>query len=111
LAEAAGGPACLILVWPADGRMPTAKGERRMVGGGGRERCRQDVLAAVRAAGRPVTRKKVVRALRDAGAAQGAGIVAKALADLSAAGELVNPRDKRGYRLPECRRDDTPSLF
>jgi hypothetical protein len=26
--------------------------------------------------------------------------VAKGLADLTAAGALVNPRDKRGYRLP-----------
>jgi hypothetical protein len=38
--------------------------------------------------------------------------VAEALADLTAAGELVNPRDERGYRLPEWSRpDDTPSLF
>jgi len=33
------------------------------------------------------------------------------LADLTATEELVNPRDKRGYRLPEWRPDDTPSLF
>jgi hypothetical protein len=38
--------------------------------------------------------------------------VAKALADLTAAGELVNHKDKKGYRLPEWPRpDDTPSLF
>ena len=42
----------------------------------------------------------------------GAGTVAKALAELTAAGELVNPKDKRGYRLPEWpRRTRTPSLF
>jgi hypothetical protein len=68
--------------------------------------------AAVRAAGRPLTRKEVVRALKEAGAGHGAGTVAEALADLTAAGELVNPKDKRDYRLPEWPRpDDTPSLF
>jgi hypothetical protein len=37
---------------------------------------------------------------------------AKALADLTAAGELVNPRDKRGYRMPDWpRRPRTRSLF
>ena len=42
----------------------------------------------------------------------GAGTVAKALADLTAAGELVNPRDRRGYRLPDWpRRPRTRSLF
>jgi hypothetical protein len=61
--------------------------------------------------GRPLTRKEVVRALKDAGAAHGAGTVAKALAELTVAGELVNHKDKQGYRLPEWRKDDTPSLF
>jgi hypothetical protein len=37
--------------------------------------------------------------------------VAKALADLTVAGELVNPKDKKGYRLAGWRRDKTPSLF
>jgi hypothetical protein len=113
VADAAGGVACLILVWPADGRMPTARGERHKARkSGGRVRCQEDVLAAVRAAGRPLTRKEVVRALKEAGAGHGAGTVAKALADLTAAGELVNPRDKRGYRLAEWPQpDDTPSLF
>jgi hypothetical protein len=36
----------------------------------------------------------------------------KALADLATSGELVNPRDKRGYRLPDWpRRPRTRSLF
>jgi hypothetical protein len=66
----------------------------------------------VREAGRPLFRKEVVRALKDAGKGHGAGTVAKALADLTAAGELMNLRDKRGYRLPDWRRpDQTPSLF
>lgn len=40
----------------------------------------------------------------------GPGTVAKALAELTRAGELVNPQDKRGYRLPEWVRK-TPGLF
>jgi hypothetical protein len=59
-----------------------------------------------------MTREEVVKALRAAGKDHGAGTVAKALADLTAAGALVNPKDKRGYRLPEwVRRSQTPSLF
>ena len=58
-----------------------------------------------------LTRKEVVRALRDAGKGHGAGTIAKALADLTSAGELVNPKDKKGYRLAGWRRDETPSLF
>jgi hypothetical protein len=38
--------------------------------------------------------------------------VAKALADLTAAGELVNRRDKRGYRQPDWPKPPaTPDLF
>src|SRR5215510_2402718 len=33
-------------------------------------------------------------------AGHGPGTVAKALADLTKAGELLNPQDRRGYRLP-----------
>jgi hypothetical protein len=66
----------------------------------------------VQAVGRALTRKEVIRALRAAGKAHGPGTVDKALADLTAAGELVNPRDKRGYRLPDWpRRPRTRSLF
>ena len=78
----------------------------------GREQCRLDVMAAVREAGRPLTRKEVVRVLKAGKKGHGAGTVAKALAELTAAGGLVNRRDKRGYRLPEWRRRvETPSLF
>ena len=71
-----------------------------------------DVLAAVRNAGRPLTRKEVIRALKAAKLRHGAGTVAKALAELTSSGQLVNRRDKRGYRLPEWRRrTETPSLF
>ena len=101
VAQASGGLACLVLVWPADARMPTALGEGpRARKSGAREECRSDVLAAVREAGRPLTRKEVVRALKAARLGHGAGTVAKALAELTAAGELVNRRDKRGY--PRC---------
>jgi hypothetical protein len=58
-----------------------------------------------------LTRKEVVRALREAGAAHWAGTGAGALAELTAAGELVNPRDERGSRLAEWRKDDTHSPF
>jgi hypothetical protein len=38
--------------------------------------------------------------------------VSKALADLTAVGELVNPRDNRGYRMKEWpRRPRTRNLF
>ena len=86
VAEAAGGLACLIQVWPAARLMPAAAAERRRRATGARGQCRADILAAVRAAGRPLTRKEVVRALRQAGTPHGAGTVGKALADLTAAG-------------------------
>lgn len=64
------------------------------------------------AAGRPLTRKQLVRGLKDAGRPHGVGTVAKALAELTKAGDLVNPKDKRGYRLPGWPRPPaTPSLF
>jgi hypothetical protein len=109
---ACNGLACLVLVWPADGRMPTLRRAASKSGstGGGRERCRSDVLAVVRAAGGPLTRKEVVRALKDSGAGHGAGTVAKALADRTRSRELINPRDKKGYRPPERVRPH-PSLF
>src|SRR5262249_24756356 len=111
-AEVEGGLACLIQVWPAGEVMPVASAERRRRAKGTREQCRKDVLGAVQQAGRPLTRKEVVRALREARKPHGVGTVAKALADLTAAGELVNPRDKKGYRLPDWpRRKKTPSLF
>lgn len=110
--DADGNLACLILVWDARRAMPTAAGERQRRSGGGRVGCRADVLELVRDAGRSLTRKEVVRGLRDAGKGHGPGTVAKARADLTAAGELLNPRDKRGYRLAEWpRRRPTPGLF
>jgi hypothetical protein len=112
LVDAGGGLACLILVWDAAREMPVAAAERRRRAGGGRQECKKDIMEVVSAAARPLTRKEVFRALRAAGKEHGAGTVAKALADLVAAKELVNPRDRRGYRLPErWRREKTPSLF
>ncbi len=104
-----GGLACLVLVWPVGEKMPTARGEQGKKSGG-RERCRADILAVIQAAGRPLTRKVVVRTLKAAGAGHGAGTVAKALADLTSTGELVNHRDKKGYRMPGWIRP-SPSLF
>jgi hypothetical protein len=112
LAEAEGGLTCLLQVWPSNEMMPVASAERRRRAGGGRVQCRQDVLAVVRASGKPLTRKEVIRALRDVRKPHGPGTVSKALAELTAAGELVNTKDKQGYRLPEWpRHASTPSLF
>ena len=100
VANSDGDLACEVVVRPTRPR-------RR----GGREQCRADILGVVRKADCPLTRKEVIRALREAGKSHGPGTVAKALAELTATEELVNPRDKRGYRMPEWRPDDTPSLF
>jgi hypothetical protein len=106
--EAADGLACLIQVWEANGRIPT--GYRKT--GGRRAGCRIDLLAVIRDAGRALSRKELVKALRDAKKAHGAGTVAKALAELTASGKLVNPKDKKGYRLAAwARRSRTPNLF
>jgi hypothetical protein len=109
-----GGLACLVQVWEASAAMPTARAETCTTGmqkrAGVREQCREDILAVVRTAGKPLTRKEVVRALKDTGAKHGPGTVAKALADLTSTRELVNRRDKRGYRLPEWGRKQ-PTLF
>jgi hypothetical protein len=107
--EADGRLACLVLVWEAGEGMPTAAGVRRR---GERARCRADVLAAVGDAGCPLTRRQVMRALRERGTPHGPGTVAKALAELTAAGELVNLLDRRGYRLPAWPKPPaTPDLF
>ena len=65
----------------------------------------------VGAAGRPLTAKEVVQALRRQGRPHGPGTVTKALAELTRAGELVNPKDKRGYRLATWPTPGTPPLF
>ena|SRR5829696_4249527 len=111
VADAEGRVACLIQVWDSSLLMPTAGAERRRRAKGGRTECKADIVEVVRAAKGPITRKEIIRALRLAGKHHGPGTVAKALADLTAAGELVNPKDKKGYRLAGWRRDKTPSLF
>lgn len=111
VAEVEGRVACLILVWDAARAMPTAGTELRRKDAGGRKGCRADVVEVLRAAGRPLTRKEVVKELRVAGKAHGASTVAKALAELTATGELVNPRDHKGYRPRGWRPCRTPSLF
>jgi hypothetical protein len=107
--EAEGRLACLILVWDASRVMPAAAAERRRAGGR-RAECKRDILEAIRSANRPLIRKQVLRGLKLAGRDHGYGTVAKALADLTASGELVNPKDKRGYRLPAWDREH-PNLF
>jgi hypothetical protein len=111
VADAEGRVAGLILVWNAAQAMPTVGAERRRRTGR-RAECKEDVVEVVRAAGRPLTRKQVVKGLRAAGKDHGASTVAKALAELTAAGELVNRKDMKGYRLPDwMRRTKSPSLF
>src|SRR4051812_23022323 len=80
VADAGGGLACLIQVWPKAAGMPTAREGRPRRRGRRRAGCREAVLAALRAAGRPLTRKELLRVLRDARAGHGPGTVAKALA-------------------------------
>jgi hypothetical protein len=112
IAEVEGRIACLILVWDAAERMPTIGPERHRRPSGARADCKADILDAIRTANRPQTRKEVVKALRRVGKHHGVGTVAKALADLTATGELMNPKDKKGYRMPQWfRRRKTPSLF
>jgi hypothetical protein len=112
VADAEGRVACLLHVWDATRVMPAVGAERRRRANGQRAGCRADIVGVLLLARRALTRKEVVRALRAAGKDHGAGTVAKALADLTNAGELVNPKDKRGYRLPGwVRRGETPSLF
>jgi hypothetical protein len=110
VAEAEGRLACLILVWDSAQAMPVAAAERRRRAVGGRAECKRDIVMVLRSANRPLTRKQVLKALRVAGRVHGYGTVAKALADLTAGGELVNPMDKKGYRLPAWDREH-PNLF
>lgn len=107
--EADGRLACLILVWDASRVMPAVAAERRKLCGR-RAECKQDILEVIRTANRPLIRKQVLKELKAAGRDHGYGTVAKALADLTAAGELVNPKDKKGYRLPAWDREH-PNLF
>ena len=90
--------------------MPTAAGERRTASGG-RAECRADILTVIRTAGRAMTHKQLVRALREAGTPHGPGTVMKALAELTRTRELVNPKDKKGYRLATWPTPGTPPLF
>lgn len=110
VAEVEGRVACLIFVCDVSEGMPSIGVRRRS--GGGRIGCKADILEVIRAMGSPITRKEVIKALRQAGKSHGTGAVAKALADLTSDRELVNRKDKKGYRLPEwIRRRETASLF
>lgn len=102
----AGGLTCVVQVYPTKTGAPRAVLSER------RAQCRRDIVAAVRAAGRAITRKQLMRTLRERGTPHGLGTVAKALAELTKGGELVNRKDKHGYRLPEWPKPSrTPSLF
>jgi hypothetical protein len=112
VAEVDGRFACLIQVWDSAEAMPMIGPERRLRPNTARAECKNDILGVIRDSGHPMTRKEVVRELRKAGKHHGVGTVDKALADLTASGGLVNPRDKKGYRLPAwLPRKNSPSLF
>jgi hypothetical protein len=78
--------------------MPTSGGKKKARDGKRRVECKRDILTAVQEAGDPLTRKELVKMPRGR---HGDSTLAKALADLTAAGELVNRKNQRGYRLPE----------
>lgn len=108
--EVEGGLACLLVVWDAKRMMPLAKREKRKPAAAVRVECKRDIVEVLKRANRPLTRKEVVKALKEAGKAHGRGTVFKALADLTKSRELVNPQDKRGYRMPDWDRE-RPTLF
>jgi len=86
--------------------------ERRQRPNAVRAECKTDIIEVMRGCGHPLTRKEIVRELRKTGKHHGIGTVDKALADLTATVGLVNPRDKKGYRLPNWSpKKNTPSLF
>jgi hypothetical protein len=114
VADSQGKVACLILVWDATEAMPAIDLdlERRRRSNGGRIACKKDIIDIIHTSNCPLTRKEILKALRQNGKIHGTGTVAKALADLTTLGELVNQKDKKGYRLPTwIRRQKTPSLF
>ena len=112
VSEIEGRVACLILIWDVADSMPTTGLERCRQVGKGRLTCRADIVELITISGRPLTAKQVVKSLRQAGKTHGTGTVAKALADLTNECQLVNRKDKKGYRLPTwIRRQKTPSLF
>jgi hypothetical protein len=107
-----GRAACLILVWDPSKGMPAVGIARAQRSGSGRRACKADIVEMISTAGRSMTRKEMVKALRQAGKIHGPGTVAKALAELTSIGELVNLKDKKGYRLPEwLRRKKSRNLF
>ncbi|AWM35928.1 hypothetical protein GobsT_63380 [Gemmata obscuriglobus] len=108
--DARGRAAVLVQMWDARSMMPTADIEKRRPAEA-RDMCRADIMDVMRATPGPKTRKDINRLLKEAGRQHGPGTVAKALAELTKSGDLVNPQDKKGYRLGGWRRDQTPSLF
>ncbi len=112
VADTQGRAACLILLWDASQPMPLAGAERRQRVGQGRLQCKMDLVEVLRSSGRPLVARDLERALQQAGKTHRSSAVARALADLTAAGELVNARDRKGYRLPDwVRPQRTRGLF
>lgn len=75
--------------------LPTLAGERKARGPQKRAACKAAIAEAL--AGGPLTRQRLVNALRGR---HSVSSIAKALAEMTAGGDLANPRDGLGYRLP-----------
>jgi biotin operon repressor len=102
--ERVGRAACMLLVWDATEPMPTSP--KQKTPDRCRERCKAAILDAIGAAGGPLSTKQVIRELAAADLDFGRSTVTKSLADLTKAGQLVNPGDRQGYRLPEWERPE-----
>lgn len=113
IVESSGNCGVMVTVWDHRDVMPTAGSTRRPKPGpkGLKDVVKAAILDAIGAAGKPLTTKDVARELREARVVVGASTVLKALAELTQAGQLVNPRDRRGYRLPGDAPPAAPSLF
>ncbi len=62
--------------------------------------CKRDVLAVLSASPTPLKLDQLATALEVVRTPHGRSVLTKALAEMTRAGVLVNPGDKRGYRLP-----------
>jgi hypothetical protein len=82
----------MVQAWDAGGPPPAARS------GGAVGEAKPALVALVSGAGGPVLRKALLAAAARLG--HRPGTAAKALAELVRDGELLNPRDWLGYRLP-----------
>lgn len=98
VADALAGVLVVVQITPTPlaAPLPTLAGERRARGPQRRAGCKRAIVESL--AGGPLTRQRLVKALAGR---HSVSSIAKSLAEMTASGELVNPRDGLGYRLPE----------